>query len=55
MFTKYIKHAKCNILENNVEDMHNILENFIKGNNNFSIILDNQREIYHKIWFRISS
>lgn len=45
MFTKYIKHAKCNILENNVEDMHNILETFIKG----SIILDNQRETYHKI------
>lgn len=42
MFNKSIEYAKCKLLENKIEGLHNIPDKCTKGRDNLNIILDNQ-------------
>lgn len=49
MCDKSIKYAKCDILENKIEHLYNILDKFTKEGDKLNIILDNQIRSYNKV------
>lgn len=45
---KHNKHETYNSLRNEIEDLHEILNNFTKGKDNLNMILYNQRTLHNK-------